>query len=122
MQSGRAANRVGRLAGAPEDRSRPTVGAELTSSPQRPSASTVRTPRPNPQGCAATYTAAIQPRASTQPTPSKSWKGSHMKIHMRCLALASAFTHACLTETRADSSSACSGSARTVPRMFLKGA
>jgi hypothetical protein len=122
MQSGSAANRVGRLAGAPEDRSRPTVGAELTSSPQLPSASTARTPRPNPQGCAASYTAAIQPRASTQPTPSTSWKGSHMKIHMRCLALASACIHTSPTETRADSSSATSGSARAVPRTSLKGA
>ena len=77
MQSGMAATRVGRLAGAPEDRSRPTVGAELnadSSSPQLPSASTVRTRDRNPQGCAASYTAAIQPRASPQPTPSESWR------------------------------------------------
>jgi hypothetical protein len=45
-----------------------------------------------------------------------------MKIHMRCLALASAFTDTCPTETRADSSAAISGSARAVPRTFLKGA
>ena len=39
-----------------------------------------------------------------------------MKIHMRCLALASAFTDTRPTETRADSSAATSGSARAVPR------
>jgi len=68
------------------------------------------------------YAAAIQPRASTQPTPSKFWKGSQMTIHMRCLALAAAFTHTCPTETRADSPAATSRSARAVPRTLLKGA
>jgi hypothetical protein len=45
-----------------------------------------------------------------------------MKIHTRCLALASAFTRTGPTETRADSWSAPSGSATAMPRTFLKGA
>ncbi len=45
-----------------------------------------------------------------------------MKIHTRCLALASAFTRTRPTETRADSWPAMPGSATAVPRTFLKGA
>jgi hypothetical protein len=121
MRSGCAANRVGRPDGLRENRSCPTNTAELTRVRRRGSCRSRAPPDPASEpprlrrvGCGCDPAA----RPDSADPLEVHGKGSHVKIHMLCLALVAASIHTRRTETWAHSSAATPGSARPLARVL----